>query len=226
MVAMSALHALTAELHTGFLSMAMIGIAVTFLCQLVIRFGRGGMFSRMSVKLRGYTEAAGIMGAFFGVLALLLSAYTGMGSRSSFDMLFNDPITANKILLTISATAIWGMVVLIRLKIGKRLWTSGGLALFYTTIAAVGFGLIALIGSMGGHLTQGESTIDPILSSIGIDYTKFFLLDANLAMIVSIVSLAVIVVCIFLVARLGLFRVRMGKPDSKWTLPRIDEPNK
>jgi hypothetical protein len=206
--------------------MAFFGIAVTFLCQLIIRFGRGGIFSRWSARLRGYTEAAGIMGAFFGVLALLLSAYTGMGSRSSLDILLNDPITANKILLTVSVTAIWAMVVLIRLKVGKRLWTSGGFAFFYTALASVGFSLTAIIGSMGAHLTQGESTIDPILTSVGVDYTKFFLLNANLAMIVSIISLVVIVICIFLVTRLGLLKVPVAKKGSKWTLPRIDEPRK
>ncbi|HEY3420534.1 MAG TPA: hypothetical protein VGK23_08280 [Methanomassiliicoccales archaeon] len=226
MVAMSALHSLTAELHTGFLTLAMIGIAVTFLCQLVIRFGRGGMFSRWSTRLRGYTEAAGIMGAFFGVFALLLSAYTGINSRSSFDALYSDPITANKILLTIVVTAIWSMVVIIRLRVGKRLWTSGGFALFYTATAAVGFAITALIGSMGAHLTQGESTIDPLLNSVGIDYIKFFLMDANLAMIISIISLAVIVICIFLSARMRLLTVRIAKKDAKWTLPRIEEPKR
>jgi hypothetical protein len=226
MVEMSALHSLTAELHTGFLTLAMVGIAVTFLCQLVIRFGKGGMFSRWAGRLRGYTEAAGIMGALFGVFALLASAYTGMGSRSSYDILYNDPITANKILLTVAITGIWSMVVIVRMKVGKKLWTSGGFALFYTAIAAVGFVLTALVGSMGAHLVQGESSIDPLLSSLGIDYTKFFLLDANLAMIISAVSLIVIVACIFLAAKMGLGRVRMAKPDSKWTLPRIDEPEK
>jgi hypothetical protein len=224
MVDMSALHTLTAELHVGFLAMAMIGIAVTFLCQLVIRFGRGGMFSRMSARVRGYAEAAGIMGAFFGVFALLLSAYTGMGSRTSFDILFNNPITANKILLTVVITGIWSMVVIVRLKVGKRLWTSGGFALFYTALAVLGFVLTTLTGSMGAHITKGESTIDPLLNSIGIDYTKFFLLDANLAMIISIISLVVIVVCIFLSARMRLLKVQIAKKDTKWTLPRIDEP--
>jgi hypothetical protein len=226
MVAMSALHSLTAELHTGFLTLAMIAIAVTFLCQLVIRFGRGGWFSRLSARVRGYTDAAGIIGAFFGVFALLLSAYTGINSRDSFQALYNDPVTANKILLTITVTAIWTMVVIIRLRVGKRLWTSGGFALFYTAVAAVGFIITALVGSMGAHLTQGESTLDPLLSSLGIDYTKYFLLDANLAMIISIISLAVIVVCIFVAARMRLLKVRIADMGSKWTTPRIDEPRK
>jgi hypothetical protein len=226
MVEMSALHSLSSELHTGFLTLAMIAIAVTFLCQLVIRFGRGGWFSRLSVRVRGYTEAAGIMAALFGVLALLLSAYTGINSRDSFQILYDDPITANKILLTITMTAIWTMLVIIRLGVGKRLWTSGGFALFYTAVAAVGFAITALVGSMGAHLTQGESALDPLLRSLGIDYTKYFLLDANLAMIISIVSLAVIVVCIFLAARMRLLKVRIADMGSKWTSPRIDEPRK
>jgi hypothetical protein len=226
MVGMSALHSLTAELHTGFLTMAMIGIGVTFLCQLVIRFGKGGMFSRLSASIRGYTEAAGIMGAFFGVFVLLVSAYTGINSRDSLDVLYGDPITANKILLTAGITAIWSMVVVLRLGIGERLWTSPGLALFYTGTAAVGFGITALVGSMGAHITQGESTIDPLLSSFGIDYTKYFLLDANLAMVVAIISLVVIVVCIFLAARLRPSKIRMAKPNGKWTLPTISEMKK
>jgi hypothetical protein len=226
MVEMSSLHSLSAELHTGFLTLAMIGIGVTFLCQLVIRFGRGGMFSRLAGKIRGYTEAAGLMGAVFGVFALLISAVTGMGARSSFDILYNDPITANKILLTVAITAIWAMVVIIRMKIGKALWTSGGFSLFYTATATVGFALTALVGSMGAHLVQGESTIDPILNSLGIDYTQFFLPDINLAIVISIVSLVVIVVCIFLAARMRLGKVRMARPDSKWTLPRIEESRK
>jgi hypothetical protein len=79
---------------------------------------------------------------------------------------------------------------------------------------------------MGAHLTQGESALDPLLSSFGIDYTKFFLMDANLAMIISIVSLVVIVVCIFLAGRMKLLKVRIADMGSKWTTPRIDEPRK
>ena len=90
----------------------------------------------------------------------------------------------------------------------------------------MGFAITALVGSMGAHLTQGESTIDPVPNSVGIDYTKFFLLDANLTMIISIISLVVIVVCIFLAARMRLLKVRIAKPETRWTLPTIDEPKK
>jgi heme/copper-type cytochrome/quinol oxidase subunit 2 len=63
-----------------------------------------------------------------------------------------------------------------------------------------------------------------VLNSIGIDYTKFFLLEANLAMIVSIISLIVIVVCILLAARMRLSEVQIAKPATRWTLPRIEDP--
>jgi hypothetical protein len=51
-------------------------------------------------------------------------------------------------------------------------------------------------------------------------------MDANLAMIISIVSLVVIVVCIFLAGRMKLLKVRIADMGSKWTTPRIDEPRK
>jgi hypothetical protein len=117
MVAMTAIHSLTAELHSGFLTLAFAGIFLTFLCQLAISWEKRmpSILVRWARSIRGYTEAAGIVGAFLGVIALVASGYTGYNAYGDAGAILDVAITRNKVMFTIFATVLWASVVVIRL---------------------------------------------------------------------------------------------------------------
>src|SRR4030065_1957933 len=101
MVSMAGLHALTAELHAGMLSLAIACILLVLGAQIVVRL-RNRLPQRIvgwAIIVRGYAEPAGYVAAILGVLALVVSAWTGMYAWP-LDVLMDLDLVRNKILLT------------------------------------------------------------------------------------------------------------------------------
>lgn len=198
MVEAAALHALTAEMHTGALTLATICIVITALCQIAVRHKDGMPKSlvKIAMGLRGYTDAVGLVAALIGAIAICASAYFGMQAWS-FDQLANDPITRNKVLFTAIILAMWIGIVGMRMALTRQLWTCRPLAFLYTVFALAAFGLTGVTGSMGAHLTKGESSLDGFLKWIGFDYTKPIEFNADLMVVAALASVALtIVICI------------------------------
>jgi hypothetical protein len=224
MVAMTAIHSLTAELHSGFLTLAFAGIALTFLCQLAISWEKH-MPNRLvgwARSLRGYTEAAGIVGAFLGVIVLLMSGYSGYNAYGDSAAILDVAITRNKIMFTIFATILWASVVVIRLSFRRKLWTSFEMSGLYTLLAFGAYGFTVLTGSMGGHITQGESSIEPILKAIGFDYTKPFEFDPVLMTVVGLLGVGALIMGLVQIRLNNLWAIRPGANDGN--LPTWSEP--
>jgi hypothetical protein len=228
MVAMTAIHILTAELHTGFLTLAFAGIALTFLCQLAIAWEKRmpATLVRWARSLRGYSEAAGLVGAFLGVIVLVISGYSGFNAYGSSSAILDVAITRNKIMFTAFATILWASVVIIRLSFKRKLWTSFEMSGLYTLLALGAYGLTALVGSMGGHITKGESSIEPILNAVGFDYTKPFEFDPWLMTMVALMGIGALIMALVQI-RLGkLWTLRPGANDGNlrtWSEPRMIE---
>lgn len=228
MVAMTALHALTAELHSGFLTLAIAGIVLTFLCQLTISWEEHmpEQLVRWARSLRGYSEAAGIVGAFLGVILLVVSGYTGYNAYGDAAAVLDVAITRNKIMLTIFATILWTSVVVIRLTFKRKLWTSFEMSGLYTLLALGGYGLTALTGSMGGHLTHGGSFLDPVLNGFGFDYTKPIEFDPSLMTVAALLGIGALIMGLVQIRSNGLWSLRPGANDGKlrtWSEPVIME---
>jgi hypothetical protein len=226
MVTVEALHALTAELHAGFLTLAFVCIMIVAGCQIVVRL-RNRMpksFVRIAIRIRGYMEAAGFVGAVLGVLGLLLSAWTGMYAWT-LDALINDPVIRNKILLTAFATVLWAGVVFIRSRYGRGLWTCPAMASLYVVLTFVAFGMIGTVGSMGAHLAQGGSALDPIWSLVGFRVDTIIELSTNAAALLALVSVALLVVALAIARKYDLFSVKLGAETCqkyfKWDEPVI-----
>ena len=208
MVDMGAVHAFTAEMHTGFLILAFACIACTFLCQLKLRFIKGERSNRLLKAARSYLEPTGFVAAIAGVFGLVLSAITGSLSWPA-EMIQEDPLTGNKIILTSCALAIWCAAVFFRWKSTRDLWTFPSSSLLYTGMAAAAFGLTALAGSLGAHIVQGGSLLDPVLGALGLDLTQKIILDSSLAYIVIIASIAVIAGFVLAAWKTGISKRQM-----------------
>ncbi|NYT11919.1 MAG: hypothetical protein GKC03_05115 [Methanomassiliicoccales archaeon] len=220
---MSSLHTMTAELHTGFLVLAFIGIGGTFLLQIVCWLERPKFLLNFARKTRGYLEAAGIVAALLGVVALLLSAITGSIAWST-DMLLGSPEAMNKIVMTAAATTIWAGAVFIRLRFGRGLWTCPAMAGLYAGLSLIGIVLIGITGSMGAHITTGESLLDFLWDLLGFDPSQSMMASDQTAIIIVVISAIIIVGCSLIAIRSGLskqsFRCETGT-CSYWDEPRI-----
>lgn len=227
MVDMSALHSLTAELHAGFLTLSFVCIMAVVVAQLTVRL-RNRLPKKLvslAIRTRGYFEAAGYVGAVLGVLGLLLSAWTGMYAWP-YDVLIDDSIVRNKILLTAFSTVMWIGVVFIRTMFGRGLWTCPTMTAVYVGLTFVSFGVLGTTGSMGAHITKGESAMDPIWNLVGFQVNSDIILHSNTAALVSLVSMVVIILSLVVAKRYDLFSMRLG-PETcqkifKWDEPRIE----
>ncbi len=228
MVAMSALHSLTAELHTGFLTLAFAGIFLTFLCQMAISWEKHmpPVLVRWARSIRGYTEAAGIVGAILGVIVLVASGFTGYDAYGNSNQILDIAITRNKVMFTIFATILWTAVVVFRLAFKRKLWTSFEVSGLYTLLALGAYGLTALTGSMGGHITKGESSIEPILKMVGFDYTQPFDFEPWLMVLVALMGIGAFIMGLAQIRLSKLWRLRPGADDGNlrtWSEPRMIE---
>ena len=160
MVTMSALHALTAELHSGFLTLAFVCVMIVAAAQVVVRYKNHmpDIFVRWAIVVRGYAEAASYVAAVAGLLGLLLSGYTGMYAWP-MDTLLESGVVRNKILFTVYATVMWGAVIFIRTRFGRGLWTCPAMAFVYVTFTFVAYGFIGWRDRSGRTSRKGEASL-------------------------------------------------------------------
>jgi hypothetical protein len=226
MVSMSALHALTAELHSGFLTLAFACVMIVAVSQVVVRYKKWmpKIFVRWAIVIRGYAEAASYVAAVAGLLGLLLSAYTGMYAWP-MSKLLESGVVRNKILFTAYATVLWGAVVFLRTRFGRGLWTCPAMAFVYVAFTFVAYGFIGMAGSLGAHITQGGSVLDPLWSIVGFKVETTVEFGPELAAGIAIASAAIFVVSLWLGRRYDLFAMKL-EPETcqkffKWDEPRI-----
>jgi hypothetical protein len=230
MVGMEALHSLTAEMHGGFLTLAAACIILTALAQIVVHFKESMPKSLVNAakRARGYLDATGYVAAIAGVIALPLSAYTGSGTWP-VDALLDNAVVRNKIILTVLATTLWAGVASIRWRFGRPLWTCPTMAGVYTVLAMVAMGVTATAGSLGAHLTKGESILDFMWNLIGINVLQDLLLSVDLAMMISILSVIVIIMILVIRKLSGISAEQLGPRKctkwSKWDEPTISDEN-
>ncbi|HEX9907188.1 MAG TPA: hypothetical protein VGB78_01820 [Thermoplasmata archaeon] len=229
MVSMASLHSLTSELHAGVLTIAFICIVIVALSQFTVRY-KSMMPKRLvnaAVRVRGYAEATSYLTAVAGVVFLLLSAWTGMYAWPQ-EALLDSPTIKNKITMTVFATVLWIGIVFIRTRFGRALWTCPAMAVLYTLLAFAAMGVLGATGSLGAHLTVGESVLDPLWDLFGIDIGHTYAFEATVAAGIALASIAVFLLSLLIARKYDLFAIRLA-PETcqkfiRWDEPKIAEP--
>lgn len=224
MVSMSSLHSLTAELHSGALTLAFICIMAVALSQLVVAHKKlfGPTLTGLAIKVRGYAEATGYVAAVAGLIGLLLSAWTGMYAWPQEDLLLSEEVR-NKITLTVFATVLWAIVVAVRMRFGRGLWTCPAMATVYTLIAVAAMSVTGATGSIGAHLTKGESLLDPLWNLLNVTITESFVLRPSIAGGIALFSMIGLIIALIYAKRAGLFDVKLA-PETCQKYFKWDEP--
>ncbi|MEW5748652.1 MAG: hypothetical protein AB1793_07740 [Candidatus Thermoplasmatota archaeon] len=224
MVSMSSLHSLTAEIHGGMLTLAFVCIVAVAASQVVVRYRNRFPKSLvdLAMKVRGYAEATGYVAAVGGLIGMFLSTYTGMYAWPLEDLIVPEDVR-NKITLTVFSMALWSMVVFIRFRFGRGLWTCPAMAAVYVLVAAAAMGVTGATGSIGAHLTKGESLMDPVWDLLRVEITESFVLQPGIATALALVAVVGLMLALVYGKRAGLFDVKLG-PDTCQRAFKWDEP--
>jgi hypothetical protein len=225
MVEEAAFHALSAEMHVGILTLAAFSIIITLSCQVVVRWESSMPRSlvRLAMAIRGYTEAASFVATIAGVLMLLVSAFTGMEAWNR-DALLADPVVRNKIMLTVFALVMWMGVLGIRAVFGRRLWNCTGMVALYVLLALAAYGLIAVTGSLGSHLTNGWSALDWLWDLLPVDPYQSFQLPITWMALLVLISLGGVLMALLYIKWYSLAEPMEPSSCQKgptWTEPSI-----
>lgn len=120
------------------------------------------------------TDVVAVYSAVFGTVMLLLAAGSGLLLRP-MEALLNSPITKNKILSTVLALVCWSSFLVLRLKVGPRLWELRGLVRHYAYVMALaGLVFVVTTNSIGGDLAGIPSGYEQIAQAVGFR-TRFAL---------------------------------------------------
>jgi len=183
MVAAATVHAFSTEMLIGSMTFAVLTTCLRLLATFTDRIGQ-----RAEVGL----DAAAFYAAIFALVMIPIVAITGNASGNAAA----SPLLVNKVLLSGLCLGLWIGVVHGRRTWGPDLWTRRSMALFHTGLVCAGYGVAAMLGSIGELLTRGETVGDilGIWPHFGASPTIGFGMSITLA----ILSLMTLLVVLFL----------------------------
>ncbi|MDQ7843946.1 MAG: hypothetical protein QN141_05220 [Armatimonadota bacterium] len=164
-------HVITAELHTGMLTLAFASAVIRLLGE---RFTGSHVVWRALVRL---AEPTALLAAIGGLLSLVASIVTGFLYTWPAEVLLTSSVVLNKIALTAFSLTFWVAFIATRWIYGSGLWARPHLRWFYVALATGGFVTLMLVGSTGGHLAGKRSMLDSTLHYLGINTHLLFTLS-------------------------------------------------
>lgn len=164
-------HAITAELHTGMLTLAFASVIVRLLG---VWIKSESFVWRSLVRL---SEPTAYLAGMGGLLSLMASVVTGFAYTWPIEVLLTSSVVLNKVALSALSVTFWTTFVLVRTIYGATLWEEVNLRNLYVILAASGFLTLALAGSTGGHLAGKRSLLDSLLHQLGVNTHLLFVLS-------------------------------------------------
>lgn len=153
-------HLITAELHTGMLTLAFASAIIRLV---------GTYVTADQPVWRGLVrlaEPTAYLAAIGGLLALIASIITGFTYTWPLEVQLTSSVVLNKIAITAFSTTFWLLFLVTRAVYGPRLWDHARLRWAYAALATGGFLTLMLAGSTGGHLAGKRSALDGILRGL------------------------------------------------------------
>jgi hypothetical protein len=209
MIDFKILHSVLIEMHGGMLTLATVCLLATIISKFHLHMRRtskkyGFLWPLDSIlkKLAEYGEPTAYIAGIGGVIGLIAAAIVGSGAWPA-EALMTSSLGLNKIMLTIFATDLWIMFVLIRSKYGRKLWDKRGLALVYSCTGLAGFLFMVTTGCFGGHMTYGVSLLDPVWDLLQVNVNSYWIAGFNqMPILVSAAIIEILAVfAIFLYSR-------------------------
>lgn len=134
---------------------------------ILIRTFSSGAFARAAdqvlVPILWLGTAIGLLAMISGLLVWSLEAIT------------YTPMGRNHILAATWSLAYWALIAILRQRAGDQLW-HGSIRWLMLLLAVLGAGLLAVAGTLGGHLTGSATALSQLLRALGWEvYTTFYM---------------------------------------------------
>ncbi len=165
-----AIHPVFVHFHTGILT----ATAAVALVNLILRIGFKDNINTPGTRMARVFHQFDIfiyIGSIIGFLGLIAGMVTGfMEPDYPMSVLVALPIMRFKILWSIVCTEIYLFLMIVRAKVGDRIWIRPSSYLPYGILVIIGGVLMMIMGALGGIAVYNTSILEPILDWIGIPW--------------------------------------------------------
>ena len=163
-----ALHPVFVHFHTGIGAAIAVLALINIVFRLVFREGIRTPGTRMA-KLFHEFDVFIYWGLIITLLGLLVGMITGFMDWS-VEALINNALMRAKILWSVIGTEIYIFLVIVRAKLGDRIWENTSSFLIYSVLTIIAGVLMIIVAAMGGLQEYGTSILQPILEWLGLPW--------------------------------------------------------
>ena len=111
------------------------------------------------------------VGSIIGFLGLIAGAVTGfMEPEWPISSLEASSIMRFKILWSVVTLEIYFFLIVVRAKLGDRIWVKPRTYIPYAALIVIGGGFMVLMAALGGLQVYGESIMQPIFDWVGLPW--------------------------------------------------------
>ena len=163
-----ALHPVFVHFHTGIGAATAVIALICLVLRLVFRDGIRTPGTRMAKMFHEFD-----IFIHWGNIITLLGLFVGMWSGFvdwPMVALINDPYMRFKILWSVVATELYIFIIILRTRLGDRVWDKTSGFLTYSISIVVAGVLMIIIAALGGIAVYGDSILKPVLDWIGIPW--------------------------------------------------------
>jgi hypothetical protein len=165
-----AIHPVFVHFHTGILAAAAVLGLINLLLRILFRDSINTPGTRLA-KVFHQFDVFIYIGSIIGFLGLIAGMVTGfMEPEYPLSTLVLIPIMRFKILWSIVAVEIYLYLMIVRTKLGDRVWVNASSYFPYAILVIFGGVLMIIMGALGGIQVYGTSILKPVLDWIGIPW--------------------------------------------------------
>ncbi len=165
-----AIHPVFIHFHTGILAAAAAVAMLNLLLRIAFKDNINAPGSRMA-RIFHQADVFIYVGSIIGFLGLIAGAVTGfMEPDYPMAVLEASAIMRFKILWSVVCMEIYVFLIIVRAKLGDRVWIKPSTYIPYATLILIGGAFMVLMGALGGLAVYGESIMSPLLDWAGIPW--------------------------------------------------------
>jgi hypothetical protein len=165
-----AIHPVFVHFHTGILTAAAALALINLILRILFRDNINTPGTRLA-KIFHEFDVFIYVGSIIGFIGLIVGVITGfMEPNYPLNIIIQTPELRFKILWSIVSLEIFVYVMIIRTKLGDRVWVNASTYFPYAIVIMIGGILMMIMGALGGILEYQTSILKPILDWIGIPW--------------------------------------------------------
>lgn len=165
-----AIHPVFVHFHTGILSATAAVVLLNLFLRIAFKDSINTPGSR-AARIFHQADVFMYVGSIIGLLGLIAGAVTGfMEPDYPMAVLEGSAIMRFKILWSVVTMEIYLFLIIVRAKLGDRIWVRPSTYIPYATLILIGGAFMILMGALGGLAVYSESIMAPLLDWAGIPW--------------------------------------------------------